>query len=300
VIGRGVRALMALLTVSFAAPLGAQSDNAWSGQFRLYGAYGENFFQSSDPDEERDVWSGTVSGRIERRLGSGPLRLFVGGEYTYYDFDPIDPTPGVIGGLRLDSKGHTLSLSAAHAWKRPRFDTGETVAQADVLSFSGLYSYRFRFGLELTALGDYDDEDFLPENVPDGYIYEAGAAIGWRHPRRLFSPEVGVLTGARKTDSDSENYDEEQIYGRIRSSPVPALYISLRYRHRERDYTVTRTTSRNFGRRDRRRDFSAAFEISLTPEFVLTLYYAHLDARSTRANRDFETDTFGAGLIVKF
>jgi hypothetical protein len=259
---------LAALVVMPAAAASAQDEQRLSTQIRVNTAFHDNFFQASDEHGRRQVWSRTVSGRVTRRLQQErPLRLSWGVEHVTYD--EIGSSPGLTGGIRMAGGAGTLSLSAAYAWDRPRFDVGDTFERADVIGFTAVYGRRLPLGLEAIGSGEFRREFYRFVRLRDSDAYEVAGAVRWRGLGRLFSPEFGTTTGRRTTGSPNENYDETEIYSRLRSAPLPALYLSLRYRHRLRGYSTTDDAARNFARRDRRRGITASVDVSLMTRLAL-------------------------------
>lgn len=201
-------------------------------------------------------------------------------------------------GVALDDGRHGLDASLRFELDRPTLDVGDEFGQGDALLLAGEYGYRVTPDWEVKGLADVQHQAF--EFVPGrtNTLAGLGGGVRYRGFGSTFSPEVGFLTGARDATDDNEDHSQTDLYVKARSAPMPRLYVSARYRHRARDYSIGSPLVSNFGREDRRNQITALAEIQLVESVALNVYYAFQDANSTLAERTFTTQLLSFGLSV--
>jgi hypothetical protein len=117
---------------------------------------------------------------------------------------------------------------------------------------------------------------------------------------RLLSPEVGIGRGRPWNEEASVfAYRQEHWQVQIRSLPVSLLYLSARYRVRERSYPYASEGSSSFGRQDRREQVAVGLDVLASERLTWNIYYAQEDAHSSRATRSFRTRALSVGLTVQ-
>lgn len=263
---------------------------------RLNSLFFDNFFQAAEgrPQEDVNAWAG------ELRLVA-PLSEIIEGyanlNYTSYD-DPLEASRGVTAGLRASGKTHGFDLFGESVANRPSGDVGELVEQADLKRVAGEYSYRLTPDWQLSALAEYQDQDFEITQGKDNTFTDFGGAIRYRGFGSGFSPEIGATFGERDADDPDEDHDQRDLFLKIRSAPAPWAYLSLRYRHRTRDYSIADPLATNFEREDTRKQWVATADLKTGAVLTWNLYYSYEDAESTLATREFTTSLFAAGVTV--
>jgi hypothetical protein len=283
----------------------------------LSGMRFDNFFQAPIGQPQTTVHAGSARARLaDDFLGSLGGEIYVDGRVTV--FGEFKPTYGAGAGVVLDRWNQRLDISLGHDWWLPRLDVGDGVGRADVGAVRGAYSVRMGRILELSALGSARLERFLIEEadipVPDGEgdgptrpagewldhtFVEAGGSARTRIFGRYFSPEVGLTTGGPRGWDAERTYEQIQMHVQIRSRPARQLYLSGRYRVRERQYPGATPGSRNFGRLDRREQLTVTADFATTRSVSWILYYAYEDARSSLASRSFATHLLSLGVRVR-
>ena len=78
----------------------------------------------------------------------------------------------------------------------------------------------------------------------------------------------------------------------------PWAYLSLRYRHRTREYDIDNPLAANFEREDTRKQWVATADLRTGEILTWNLYYSYEDAESTLATREFTTSLLAAGVTV--
>lgn len=256
----------------------------------------DNFFQAPAgfPEQEVDAWAG------ELRLAvpfAETLEGYASLNHTTYD-DPLEASQGITAGLRSAGRPHGFDLFGEYLTNRPSGDVGELVEQADIRRVAGEYSYRMTRDWQLTALGEYQQQDFDISQGKDNTFTDFGGAIRYRGFGSAFSPEVGATFGDRDAEDPDEDHEQRDLFLKIRSAPADWAYLSFRYRHRTRDYSITNTLAGNFEREDTRKQWVASADLRTGDVLTWNLYYSYEDAESTLATREFTTSLFAAGLTI--
>jgi len=309
-----------VLLLAWTIPLNGQepSEPASNGGVRptldLSALRFDNFFQAPAGQPQTTVHAGSARLRLaEDFLESLGGEVYADGRLTV--FGEFQPTYGVGGGLVLNRWHQRLDIGLGHDWWLPRLDVGDGVGRADVGAVGGTYSVRLGRPLELSVLGTARRERFRIElagdPVPDDgadeeprpardwldhTFVEMGGAGRTRIFGRYFSPEVGITWGGPHGWDAERTYEQTQIHVQIRSRPARRLYLSGRYRIRERQYPGAPPGSRSFERLDRREQLTVTVDFATTNVVSWILYYAYEDARSTLASRSFATHLLSLGV----
>lgn len=296
-----ISTLISLLLVIGTAPgaMGQTSDEERTTRFelRLQGYHFDNFFQAGDSALEEDIQAGGAELRLATRLSRvHPVDAYVRGNYLVYDDDRLDRTWGGRVGLQQNGRVHSFDAHVDRQLDRPTFDVGDQFARADIATFSGSYSNRFHPSWQFGVNGLHSDESFELAPEKDSDFTAGGATLRYRGFGSAFSPEIGFLAGDRNVVDPNEDYRQNDYVLQIRSAPVRPLYLSLRYRHRERDYRIDDPDARNFGRDDERRQWALTAELATGSVVRWTLYATHEDVDSTRPSRDFDTSLILLGI----
>lgn len=277
------------------AELMRERTDVWlKGQALLF----QNFFQAGEGQPEEDVLAGQgeVGVRVQPSAGS-PLALFASYNYLTYDDEQLDKSDGFRVGLASNGRVHLVNAHYDMQRDRPTFDVGDVFARADVQTIEASYGYRFtrrwQAGAELMLQEQDVDLDPMRNNEFEGF----GASVRYR-PSRRFSPEIGFMTGTRDVADPTQSYDQDDLYLQIRSALTPALYASVRYRHRERSYASDAGLAGS--RNDLRHQVSGYADYRLTEALTLNLYGAWESADSSLLGRDFVTSLWIGGLTYAF
>lgn len=284
---------------------------------QLSSSFHENFFQTPHSQVEPTVRAGGARVRFSedwlRSLGG---EGYLDGRLTVYQ--GFEPTYGTGGGLRLERWAQRLDIGMDYDWWLPRLDVTEEAGRADVGLIRADYWLRMGKFLELSAAGRFRWEGFVetgPDRTDSGEegsdsplphrdwwdhsFVEIGGGARTRIFGRVFSPEVGLAGGGPRGWDPAAAYEQRETHVRIRSIPHDRLYVSGRYRMRERDYPDATPDSRNFERQDRREQLTLLVEIEISPATSWLVYYAQEHGRSSRPARDFTTRTLSVGLTFR-
>ena len=265
------------------------------GEVRVGGTRYGNFFQAPDDAEQRDVDAAQGEVRLAWRLDD-LLTLRAGALYTAYG-DGLEDSPGLGLALRAESGRHEGGAGLEWRDEQPVFDLGEGFGgTAEVLRALGDYSYRLTRHWQIGALGEWERQEFASFPERDNEAAAIGAAARYRGWGSAFSPELGAELGERNATDPNENFEQRDLWLRLRSAPTRDLYLTMRVRQRDREYGVAAPGASNFGREDDRLDYTLSADYRLTVDLGLSLYANYLDADSTKPSRVFDSSMvlFGA------
>jgi hypothetical protein len=265
-------------------------------ELRVQGAWSENFGQAPAGAVGRDL-VGTVSDLSASVPLGGGTRLFmlVGGSF-YEGFDP-GKTAG--GGIRWTGDGQALELALTSDWGVPRVDIGDELGFADVVRGRASWATRPWPAIQLSMNADVHRERYPIHPDRRSEVYEGGAALRFRGFGSVFSPEAGAAFSGRSVLQQMEDYAQRSVWLTLRTAPASWLYLSTRYRHRERNYAAEDPGARNFGRQDLRHQVTVSASVGLGRGWSWTTYYAQEEATSTLPSRSFETRHVSSGLAVR-
>lgn len=285
---------------AFAQPRERRDNNGFRSEIRFAGYVFGNFFQASDPSLEEDVSAAAVEYRAAVRPWATPTDFYANVDYMRYESERRPNTYGGRLGVQHNGDVHAFNVYVDRGENRASFEVGDTTATANVTTFGGDYSYRFlknwQAGVELTQ----ERERYDVESDRENDFTAVGASLRYRGFGRLVSPEVGYVTGERDVVNPDESYDDDYWYVRVISSPLPRLYMSLRYRQRQREYTTNNVAARNFGRADERHAWVLTTNFQFTERVGTLLYYTTEDVDANRPGRDFDRSTLLLGLTYGF
>lgn len=273
-------------------------DPVFDSELRVNAFRYDNFFQAPEGEPEVEV----SLTRAESRLGvrpseASPFTLYGRGRFDSYS-DDLDEAWAVGAGLGYDTRTREADLFLEYEEDRPVFDVGDEFDRANVLGLYGEYGWRFVDDWQVTALGEWRQEEFDQTTAKDNDFVSGGGALRYRGWDYLFSPEIGLEWGSRDATDPNEDMDQRDVWLKIRSIPVERLYLSLRYRIRDREYSIDDPAASNFGREDDRTDWTLAADYQLLDWLGVNGYVSYLDADSTKESRIFETSLAGVGLSL--
>ena len=258
----------------------------------------DNLFQAPDDELQEETRSTDTELRLTWRLGKAyPLKSYLQLNRAEFEDLPVTSAYGV--GIRVDGRKHYLDLFTRFEKDRRALDIGDDFEEAEILKYHAGYSLRFHQAWEWGLSTDFRDQDFDVSSAKDSKIYEVGTALRYRGFGRHFSPEIGTRWGERETLSDADHYTQQDLYLKLRFSPVRVLAFSVRFRDRDRDYDVRDPTARTFARKDTRQQWTFSGDILLQRNLAFNLYYDYLEGDSTDSGRVFTTQTLVGGLTFK-
>ena len=277
----------------------AEDDSPLRTEIRLNGLFFDNLFQAPDGQPQEDVKGLQAEGRLEGSLGA--TAAWKGyGRASYTDYDSgLDPSETLGLGIQGGSRVHRLDLYAEYANDRPSIDL-DVFDQADVGRLTATYDFRPVDDWQFSGLGTLEQQRYAHAAGRDNQFWSAGAAVRFRGFGPGFSPEAGWATGNRDVDTANESYDQDEWWVRVISEPADALYLALRYRVRQRDYTVGDPLASNFGRSDDRPQWSVTGAYRTGEHLSWNLYWARESSSSSRPGIDFTTQLLVVGAGWRF
>jgi len=277
-------------------PLGDRFDL----EVRLFGASFDNFFQAPPGAPEDDVTSTRLEARLFGRLQkASPWKLYGQAAFVSYE-GALDDATEVGIGLVHDRRPHRFDLFVQRLQDRPSFDVGDEFDRADVDRLVFEYAYRASDDWELTGRGTFEDQSFEFTRSKDNELPTYGGAVRYRGWGYRFSPEIGFEVGQRNAVDPNEDHDQTELWLKLRSSLTRRIYLSARYRLRDRSYDVGDPLASNFQREDDRRQWVLAANVKTVRHLSVDVYYAYEDAESTKASRNFTTSMLGLGLKLEY
>lgn len=289
--------VLALAPLAWAGDAAAQTAPV-QAEVRVNTTHFVNFFQAADLAPQENVWARALEARLGRRPEVDRVAPFA--RVVFESFGGLGPAGGLFGGVMQEtSRGH-LGIEGGYQWNRPRFDVGDEFERANIASAAGEYAHRITPAVELRGEAEYQRELYDVRQTKNNHLLGAGGAVRYRGFGSDFSPEVGWLWGARNAVDANEDYRQRTLYVQLRSAAIPATYLSVRYRHRFRDYLVALPGASNVAREDRRQQWAVATDVTLTSHLVLNVYFARERAESTRATRTFTVRSLTMGLTYAF
>jgi hypothetical protein len=283
---------------------GGSSDTRLRTSLQINALLFDNFFQAPAGRPDTTVRAAAVrfgvAETVARRIGG---EVFADGRLTI--FERFEPSYGAGGGIRFRGRGQRLEAGVGYDWWLPRLDVADTVGRADVGTVQAAYAVRMGRVLELSAEGTGRLERFIREGEPgvsapvvdrDHTFVELGGAARTRIFGRLFSPEVGYARGSPRGLEPELTYVQRQRYVQVRSLSATNVYLSVRYRRRDRAYPLAPPDSRNHDRLDRREQLAVTADLAMNPHFSWVVYYAYEDATSNMPARNFTTHLISLGV----
>lgn len=266
-------------------------------ELRAGGAYIGNFFQAPDGAPRQNVVTGTGETRLVVPLAGSRSQAYASFGGTLYD--QFDPSLAFTGGARWAAGIQIADARISYRTRSPRLEVGDSLGFADVLLVDAGYRLRPVRALQVEAVAVYDRQAYGRSPQRDNQALDLGGALRWYGLGYELIPEVGATLGGRDVVSDTEDYDQRTLWLTLRSNPAPAWFLSLRFRHRLRDYVTEAAAASNFGREDRRRDLTLTVDYALDERWSVTGYFSFDDAESTKPSRTFDTRYLWTGLTYR-
>jgi len=294
-----------LQAILLAAALSAVPHPAWAqtaapvdAQIRFNATFNDNFFLSAANAPGDNVWARNVEAWVAKRATAGEAVPF--GRFELVSFSSLQAAGALGGGVRQERKEYGFVVEGGYQWNRPRFEVGDEFERADITGIDGEYSRHVTEHVEIKAMADLFHESYEIRPLKNNNLYNLGGAVRYRGFGSEFSPEIGWLRGGRNADDPNEDYAQRQFYIQVRSAALPSTYLSVRFRRRARDYSEEQPGLSNFGREDRRNQWTMYADVTATPHVVINLSYWHERAHSTRIEREFSAQALGFGVTYRF
>jgi hypothetical protein len=273
----------------------APPEARWQSWLRPQVFFFQNFFWVPESLPEQDVFAaGGELGTSVLLSRARPVRAYVNLNYLEYDEPELEATGGLRVGIRGTGRPHSFDVYADEQRDRPTFDVGDEFDTADIRTLSAEYAYRFLDDWEVGLDGQFQEQEYEITTGRDNEFSAAGLSLryrGWD-----ISPEVGFQVGERDVDNEAESYDEQDWYLQLRSALTRTVYVSVRYRNRQREYPTTDRFASTFERKDDRQQLSGSLDWRFAKHFSWGVWASYDTADVTRTNED--DYTFDASLIM--
>lgn len=286
-----------------AQPRGRSTPGAFRSEMRILAYHFDNFFHSPRPADAENVTALGTELRAAFRPGQQPLEIFGHVSGTRYGVDEASNSYGARIGTSFDDERHEWIVFLDHAENRPSFEVANTFARADVTTLAGEYSYRLSRAWQAGGETALQRQTYDVESGRENSYKAVGANVRYRGFGYRIAPEAGFLLSNRDVEDDEESYDSFDKYLQVAYIPTMAgdpLYVSLRYRMRDRSYTIGDRGSGNFGREENRGDWTALADYRLVEKVNVWVYYSTETIDSSLPGRDFNTGLLLAGITIGF
>lgn len=286
-----------------AQPRGTSDPGGFRSEMRMQGYYFDNFFHSTNPAEERNVTALGSELRGAYRPGERPLEVFGHLSVVRYGVREVPESLGGRIGVRHDGAVHQWTAYLDRAENRPSFEVGNTFGSADVTTVSGAYAYRVVPEWEFGAEGIHQRQTFSAQNNRRNDYTALGASVRYRGFGWRFRPEIGLDSGRREVVNAAESYDTRDWYVQASYMPVlprDPLYLSLRYRDRNRAYTISDPGTRNFGRREVRGEWMLLADLRIAQNVNTWMYFTTENVDSSVPGGNFEVGFLLVGVTIGF
>jgi len=257
----------------------------------------DNFYRVPEDEVAGDTTADRALLRVLWSLFENrPYQLFAEAQQTAYTDQPSAEV--FAGGFRLDGERHYVELRGEVSRDRPSSDLEDDPDPADVQRFAGEYDVQVSRHWQVSTGGHLEDRTHDQPGRASQAV-DAGTALRWRGRGSLFSPELGVAWGRKNADRVNEEYSQRDLIVRLRSRPLDPLYVSLRYRYRDRDYDAESIRASNFGREDTRDEWTLRADWTLARFAIVNLEYVWMDGQSSRPDKAFESSELALGLTLR-
>ena len=266
-------------------------------QVSLDGSSSDNYFRAPDDRPQAEVRATTTAGRLTWKWNrKKPLKSYLMFGQTLYDEFPSTTSYGA--GLRYEGRRHSFDVSARFSRNRRALDLDETFEAADMFLNQAVYALRSK-RWEWRLIGQFIDQEFDETSRNDGRFYIGQTSLLYRGFGRKFAPEIGTAWARRDAVTESQNYAEQDIYLKLRFSPIRLLAFQASVRDRYRSYDTPDPLSSNFGRQDTRRRWTLRSRVLITRKVAWQLTYSRQEGDSTREGRAFTSNDFSSGISLK-
>lgn len=291
--------LFLCVTLCASAPATAQGLFGLDTEVKLTGQLYDNFFQAPDGEPKESVLAFELGLQLSREL-STPRKLRPYLKLGGIVWEKLENSGLIMAGLNSSGTSHSLDVSARYLLNRPSLDVGDHFDTADILRFTGVYSYRLSRDIQLNGATFFQSQSFEDQTTSDNNLWGIGGSVRYRGFGSIFSPEVGFITGERSAEVANEDHDQTDLYLKVRCAPNRDLYFSARLRYRTRDYSVDDALASNYKREDTRKQLALIGVYRFSQQLALDVYYTYEDADSSKDSRIFTTQLIFVGLAMAF
>lgn len=274
-------------------------DRDWELDLSLMAGHSDNFFfRGGDaPAPSTDVQQLAVEYEHEKDLGRADLVFELGGIGTAVSDIPNADYEAYWGGLRYERGPARWYAQYSMGLNRLFSEAGEPIF-FDGKSLEGGLRYSVGRKTWLRAEAELEDWNFDPaENDRDSDVLKLSGTV-----RHGLTDRIAVRVEALWEDRDATepNNNRSGIGWSLAFELKPADRVDafVRYRSRERDYDDAPPGESNFERQDTVVDIVANVRFWIGRTWGIRAQNNYRDGESTRPDRNFDGNTFMAGLFL--
>jgi len=202
--------------------------------------------------------------------------------------------------LNYEYKNHQLTFHGFLSPRKLTFVSNDGRAGlAQTKGFGADYRTRPNRNTRLRLFYRWNDVRYPGFEDRDSEIHFASGDIQYRF-HDLFMPGIGFEYANNLAISDNYRYREMTPVFLLSSRLGRVASVNLRYRFKQREYSIEDSLLSNFGRKDRRHDVYMYTGIGLGRSLYLTLFGGYTQSISSRQNRSFNAFSAGATLQFQF
>ena len=289
-------------------PTRRASDSRYRIEFGVLPHYNSNYFQVAEGTPKTSVWITTLSAnfgydfvRREDKTFSGELRLRrnVFSELRNADSTDIDAELAYDFGPNRLELTYFATPRRLSSFDEDPIDPSVAIVTNSVNGASLQYARRLTRRLRARTTYEFAREIYNVFKERDLGRHRVGGDVRYR-VRQYFTPGIGFEYGRVNARSDAFSRDSTALVLLVGSRFGDRVNTSFRYRFQDRDYLTRNTAFSNFGREDRRHDFTFYGTVNLGRGFSLYGFTYAINNNSSRPTRNFNTYDTGLGLFFRF
>ena len=266
-------------------------------QVSVSGSSSDNYFRTPEDRPQAEVRAATTAARLTWKWNRDkPFKSYLLVGQTQYEEFPSTTNYGA--GFRYEGRRHSFDVSGRLMRNRRALEIDDSFEASDILLSQAVYALRSK-RWEWRLIGQHLDQEFDETSRNDGQFYIGKTSLLYRGFGRKFAPEIGVGLAQRDAVTESENYGEQEVYLKLRFSPIRLLAFHASVRDRYRSYDTADPAARNYDREDTRRRWMLQSRVLITRKIAWHLTYARQEGDSTREGRAFTANDFSSGLSLK-
>lgn len=289
---------LGVLFLAAASPLTAQPDyrgtpREFRHEIQMQLFRFDNFFQARGGAPEENVTAAGFEYGVAWRAAERAPDFFGALYAVNYGRDGMETSFGGRAGAAWYGSAHSFYGYVDHTQNGWAFDIEETTANADITALFANYSYRLHEGWQIGASTWNDRTTFDVETGYEGTYNQLEGDVRYRGFGQIFEPRVGYAIGHRSVENEIDSYDHRHWFVELRTRPHSGVDLSLRYRHRTRDYE-------NVDRSEDRPQVQLRATFRQSQRLAWTMTLTSEDVNSSVPGRDFETSRLFAGVTIGF
>jgi len=292
------RYLFAALLFAAALPAAAQTNPApaprvFRSELELQFFRYDNFFQARGTAPTQDVNAEGAEYRLMYQPTATAPEIFGALFTTKYANGASSTSYGGRVGLDRYTAKHGFYGYVERTRNGYSYELGETRANATLTDVFASYSYQPVPKWEVGVNPYFESTTFNTSAAPANHFWDVEGEGRYRGFGRIFEPRVGYAIGQQGGGSSTDRYRYSHWSLQARTRPNDRLDLSVRFRHRTRDFYF-----RNVDENRRQVQFRGTYKF--TPRLAGTGTFTREHIDSSLPGGDFNTGRLYAGLIIGF